>query len=561
MSIPQTPAPLSNILASKTYNAAWFSGSTIELQIQAAINAAAVDGALYVYVPTNMLPYNAAVVVFNTSIKMIAEGMNSGYYNIRAYGAAGNNIADDSSAINAALLAAALIGGTVEIPPGTYKTTTTLTFPALVSVFGHGGQISIIAPVDCDGVSFANTADIASVNIHDFGIVGTSCTTRIALKSIGSANSADWTSGVHIYRLRITDFQTAMRFRNLHRSTVKECWFQRINIGINHSGQNMVNWFVNNWMIFNGGCGAGIKTGIIIDSANDYNPGGVTVLRPESVHVTKNFIFGFDTAIDIVFATLVNILNNDLESIITGIRVQTVDGVLNIRDNYVEVDGATGLRGLHFVPLSGVIESLYNVEGNKFIASANTNGFGTEIGTFATGGNQSNISLKNNTFSGWALFDISAYASGDIEIQNNRCLSNISTSIMIRGSLTGRGYTIDGNRLAGNLNIPAANGPNAQFNIGYNRGLFSTRISGTISILNGATTATLNYSALVGATANFDTLANTGLKFQVRFGAPDKNIGAVYGSATATAVTINCGTASVGTTIVPFEIYVILSTL
>lgn len=82
MSIPQSPSPLSNILASKTYNAAWFSGATKELQITAAIAGAVVDGALYVFVPANMLPYTAANVTFNAAIKVVREGAPLDYYSI-----------------------------------------------------------------------------------------------------------------------------------------------------------------------------------------------------------------------------------------------------------------------------------------------------------------------------------------------------------------------------------------------------------------------------------------------------------------------------------------------
>ena len=80
MSIPQTPSPLSNILASKTYNAAWFSGATVESQITAAIAAAVTDSALYVFVPANMLPYTAGLVTFNTAVKVVREGLPLDYY-------------------------------------------------------------------------------------------------------------------------------------------------------------------------------------------------------------------------------------------------------------------------------------------------------------------------------------------------------------------------------------------------------------------------------------------------------------------------------------------------
>lgn len=53
-------------------------------------------------------------------------GSLPGYYNIKDYGAIGNNIADDTNAIQNAITDAQTFGGIVWVPPGTYKITATL---------------------------------------------------------------------------------------------------------------------------------------------------------------------------------------------------------------------------------------------------------------------------------------------------------------------------------------------------------------------------------------------------------------------------------------------------
>lgn len=131
MSIPQTPSPLSNILAAKTYNAAWFSGATKELQITAAIAAAVTDGALYVYVPANMLPYNASAVTFNTSISMIREGGNPAVEDIQAYGATAALTTATAVDCTAAIVAALATGRNVEMGRG---------------VFGFTGGLNVNTP-------------------------------------------------------------------------------------------------------------------------------------------------------------------------------------------------------------------------------------------------------------------------------------------------------------------------------------------------------------------------------------------------------------------------------
>lgn len=63
-----------------------------------------------------------------------------GYFNAKApsYGAVGNGVADDSSAIQAALTAAASAGGVVLLPPGTFRIGSTIVIPQNVSLVGSG---------------------------------------------------------------------------------------------------------------------------------------------------------------------------------------------------------------------------------------------------------------------------------------------------------------------------------------------------------------------------------------------------------------------------------------
>lgn len=121
MSIPQVPSPLSQILTAKTYNAAWFAqtGDTNAQTVQRAIDAGAADNTLVagtcqaIFVPANLLPYDANVVVFNTAIKMIREGGDWSVFDVYAYGAQGNGSTNDIPAFVAANAGAAVDGGVV----------------------------------------------------------------------------------------------------------------------------------------------------------------------------------------------------------------------------------------------------------------------------------------------------------------------------------------------------------------------------------------------------------------------------------------------------------------
>src|SRR2546428_10666442 len=96
-STPQHPAPP---VHTNTYNAECFGEAfaTVEQRIQLAIDTAAQDGKQYVWIPQHMLAYNASLITFNVAVKMIREGGNPGVYDVKAYGAKGNGIQDDSVA-------------------------------------------------------------------------------------------------------------------------------------------------------------------------------------------------------------------------------------------------------------------------------------------------------------------------------------------------------------------------------------------------------------------------------------------------------------------------------
>lgn len=152
MSIPQSPSPLSNIVTAKTYNAAWFSGSTKEAQITAAIVAAATDGALYVYVTANMMPYNAAAVTFNNAVKMICEGGDPSSTDVRAYGADSTGATDSTAAMQAAHNTGAIV----------YYISGTYSFTLVVAAFG-GGIIG-----DSNGKTLLASTNITGANLFTF---------------------------------------------------------------------------------------------------------------------------------------------------------------------------------------------------------------------------------------------------------------------------------------------------------------------------------------------------------------------------------------------------------
>lgn len=109
-----------------TLNAATFGSGTDskETRIQAAIIAAANSGISRVYVPSSLLPYSASSVSFIYTVQMTREGGASDLNDLRAYGAAGNNVQDDTASFAAAVRS----GPVVYIPAGQYKTSSAISF-------------------------------------------------------------------------------------------------------------------------------------------------------------------------------------------------------------------------------------------------------------------------------------------------------------------------------------------------------------------------------------------------------------------------------------------------
>lgn len=129
---------LLGLAGSATVNAYNEVGATNEIKIQAAISRAVSTGRTIVFIPTSFLPYNAALVTFDTAIQMVREGGSYDVYDLKAYGATGDGTVDDTAAIVAAVAGAALEGNIVFIPTGIFKTTSTIYIPRWVQIEGVG---------------------------------------------------------------------------------------------------------------------------------------------------------------------------------------------------------------------------------------------------------------------------------------------------------------------------------------------------------------------------------------------------------------------------------------
>lgn len=97
----------------------------------------------------------------------------SSYFDVESYGAVGDNSTNDTVAIQAAITAAAVEGGTVYFPPGTYIITSALTIYTGVSLLGAGSEASVIRQTTTTADAIYGN-DVASINIEEIRIEGAS---------------------------------------------------------------------------------------------------------------------------------------------------------------------------------------------------------------------------------------------------------------------------------------------------------------------------------------------------------------------------------------------------
>lgn len=164
--------------------------------------------------------------------------------NVRAYGAVGDNVTDDSGAIQAAITAAQALqgGGVVYIPAGTYKVATGLTINGAVKLFGAGGVSDIdggfgSAPqtllnytgsgiaLSLQGVpGVGGDQGIKNIHLRDFAVLGSSAATGGILVGTGTSQQVQHSSLRNITVLGFTQVGAyGFSFRRMLTSTIDNC--------------------------------------------------------------------------------------------------------------------------------------------------------------------------------------------------------------------------------------------------------------------------------------------------------------------------------------------------
>lgn len=383
---------------------------------------------------------------------------------IRRYGAVGDNSTDASDAIQAAVTVAAVSGGTVYIPTGRYVITESIPLAAKVNVRGDG-YASVIEADSCDAFTLGFITGFGKVVLEDFAIVGTDCETKRAIYQAGTLDDADELYGITLSRLLITDFNCCVKLRNARVVTIDNCWLQDTNQGIDLTGKCLVFNITGNEIVYAAGCGSGTKFGVNLDLFNFTD--GTGNIGPEGNYIVRNQIFGFDYGVLATYAFYANIIGNDFVATIRGIDFETVQYVLNIKDNYVEMQGASATQGIFGRGLSGVISTQINIDGNAIGGTTITTCSGIQINESGNQ-NQNHVRIVGNRIKHMTAFDIVAYNAGHTNIEDNNCESTAPTySISVSAVTTGIVH-IDKNKCYKDIYFDPAEAASGAVNVGTN---------------------------------------------------------------------------------------------
>jgi hypothetical protein len=135
-------------------------------------------------------------MVQNGVTKKAAVSALATMVNVKAFGALGNGVADDTAAFTAALAASTA----VYVPPGTYKITSTLAVPANTSLIGAGrGTSKLVHAFNGDMMTLGNYANLSNLWLDG---QGSTYTGQGVVINNGTGRQS-------ITQCRITDFAAA----------------------------------------------------------------------------------------------------------------------------------------------------------------------------------------------------------------------------------------------------------------------------------------------------------------------------------------------------------------
>lgn len=354
---------------------------------------------------------------------------------------------DNAVQINAAITALdAIGGGTVELTAGDFPTTQPIVMKAGVDLVGQGMKATIIQPTGVDGITFTHLETYGNSRISNLAVEGaTGTTTKVGIFQAGTTNAADELYGITVDNVGVRNFNIGMKFRTVRNVTLSNNWLQDVNSGIHLIGKCLVVNINDNKIVKAAGSGTGTQYAILCDQFT-YTTGGS--IRPESVKIRDCHVYGFEQGV--VFEGVVYgfVTGCDIQATVNGVTWSSADAMLDVSQNYIQLSGTAGAAAVHGKAQASVLNTAIRVRNNHInaIGTSAATSIGVLIGT-AVNGNQDNVTVEGNSFTGFTLYDMAVYKSGHVRLLRNECYSAATTGSILTSALPGasRPVVIEGN--------------------------------------------------------------------------------------------------------------------
>jgi hypothetical protein len=426
---------------------------------------------------------------------------------IRRYGAL-TAAADNSGAFNNALKVSANGGNAAFIPPGTWKITSSVACILNCSMYGVG-QLSVIAPQTCDGLTFTNQGTFYGERFfRDFVISGTTVTANKAMVALMTAASGNQVNGIEFSGIAVTGgFQYCVYGYGWNRCTWRSCYFLNNTNGF---------WFIEQSIKVSLRDCFVIKSPIAThgDGSTALNCDQLAGIRPQDITATGCFFYGHDIGVSFGNVLYAAIDNCDLDQTLsTCVAITTVNGGCRVRNCWLDTNSASATTGVLINALGAANNDLILIDGNYTLCTqANAGSVGISVGA-----QQKSVVVTSNTIGTPGA----PFATG-MSIAGNNCVGKFNNIYASTTAITVNSSTADveigPNNVQNGTALTFSSGTPPGFSY-FARGSFTITLTGMTAVITGTVnwaanghTVTLSVpSAGILGTSNTTAMTGTGL--------------------------------------------------
>jgi hypothetical protein len=352
-------------------------------------------------------------------------------FNVKDHGAVGDGTTDDTTAIQSAITAAPA-GSVVYLPPGTYKTSATLTVTKALRIVGANRYTTMLTTYACDAITISagvHHAHVESLGLNTSVVYTTTANTLTGIKVAGTDASR---CAYHLYRdLWVQGFKTAIQTASLWSSRFEDVHTAYGLLGIDAYGLGQNNHVTNCNLVVGDGAGTRLAGSKCVGLNGQVSVSDTTAEQGEGWIISHSVLSGADYGVDgqgygnyIVSNNIIDYVH--LSAVRTINNGTAYGGNVNISGNYMAMAGDSAATG-------GMIDVANNTGAQRGVRIMHNDlltysGATAPYGIRVIAATPASAVIIGNTFAGFTTNDIKLQSSGNTVV-GNRCLSAITNNI------------------------------------------------------------------------------------------------------------------------------------